>query len=85
MGARGTPKSQAQVLYEWTHVRHNGKRYRTYNTVHEILKLKQAMPGHPLDNVVHTYLRSTMDFLDDVAAKTYRTLRRFARLLAPIY
>ena len=83
MGARGIPKSQAQVFYEWSHVRHNGKRYRTSTTVHKILRLKEAVPGHPLDNAVHRGLRFTMEFLDDFAERTYRTFRLFVRLLAP--
>ena len=83
MGARGTPKSQAQVFYEWSHVRHNGKRYRTSTTVHKILRLKETVPGHPLDNAVHRGLRFTMEFLDDFAERTYRAFRLFARLLAP--
>ena len=82
MGARGTPKSQAQVFYEWPHVRHNGKRYRTSTTVHNILKLKQAVPGHPLGTAVHRNLRFTMEFMDDFAERSYRASRLCARLLS---
>ena len=70
---RQPAKCQAQVLYEWLHVKHgpNRKPYRVPATVEHIIRHKVAVPNHPLGRVAHGGLCFSMRFLEEFAERRW--------------
>ena len=71
--ARGAPKQQEPVFYEWLYVKHEQARepYRVSVRVENILRHKAPVPGHPLNRAAHGSLCFTMRFLDEFAERRW--------------